>query len=80
VTRSGDVKVLDFGLAKAVEQSGPPGGKAVLFTSNAITTHAYIAVGVFENGRVVVQPLPSGPRKVLVNEAYYGRFVRSGHV
>src|SRR5262249_33201025 len=49
------------------------GGKAVLFTGNS-------RVDGFEEANVVVQQLPNGPRKVLVQGAYYGRFLPSGHL
>jgi serine/threonine-protein kinase len=48
-------------------------GKAVLFTGNS-------RVDGFEEANVVVQQLPNGPRKVLVQGAYYGRFLPSGHL
>jgi serine/threonine-protein kinase len=50
-----------------------PGGKAVLFTSAQ-------TMGNFGSADIVVQTLPSGPRKILVTGAYYGRYVRSGHL
>ena len=50
-----------------------PGGKAVLFMSHSAT-------GGYEDANLVVQPLPSGPRKVIVRGGYYGRYVSSGHV
>jgi serine/threonine-protein kinase len=51
-----------------------PGSKAVLFTS--------LGTGgsVFDAGQIVVQKLPDGPRTVLVKNAYFGRYARSGHV
>src|SRR5207249_4202020 len=51
-----------------------PGGKAVLFTSNSITFAGY------ENANIVVQPLPTGPRKILQRGGYYGRYLPSGHL
>jgi serine/threonine-protein kinase len=49
-----------------------PGGKAVLYTSLA---------GDFDNPNIVVQPLPGGPRKVLLRSGYYyGRYLPSGHL
>jgi serine/threonine-protein kinase len=50
-----------------------PGSGAVLFTAVATLN------GV-EGARVVVQPLPSGPARTVVEGAYYGRYVRSGHL
>jgi Tol biopolymer transport system component len=49
-----------------------PGGRAVLFTANAI--------GDSENASIVVQSLPKGPRRVLQLGGYHGRYLRSGHV
>ena len=50
-----------------------PGAKAVIFTS-AQTAGTYATAGI------VAQPLPGGPRKVLVKGGYYGRYLRSGHL
>jgi serine/threonine-protein kinase len=50
-----------------------PGGKAVLFMSHSHT-------GGYEDANLVVQPLPSGPRKVIVRGGYNGRYVSSGHL
>jgi serine/threonine-protein kinase len=50
-----------------------PGGKAVLFT-------AHRSVGGYEDASIVVQGLPQGPRKVVVQGGYHGRYLRSGHV
>ena len=49
------------------------GGKAVLFMSHNTT-------GGYEDANIIVQPLPSGPRKVIVRGGYYGRYVSSGHL
>jgi len=46
-----------------------PGGRAVLFSATSGDSSA-----------VIVQPLPDGPRKVLQRDAYYGRYVASGHL
>jgi Tol biopolymer transport system component len=46
-----------------------PGGRGVLFTA---------IVG--ETLSVIVQPLRAGPKKVLQRDAYYGRYVASGHL
>jgi len=51
-----------------------PGGKAVLFTGNSSTGAGY------ENANIVVQPLPTGPRKILQRGGYYGRYLPSGHL
>jgi serine/threonine-protein kinase len=48
------------------------GGKAVLFTTGT--------VGSYDEANIVIQPLPDGPRKIIVRGGYYGRFVQSGHV
>lgn len=49
-----------------------PGRKAVLFT---------IAIGVsFEGGRIAVQQLDTGERRVLVEDGSYGRYLPSGHL
>jgi len=50
-----------------------PGGKAVLYTAHSI-------VGDFEDASIVVQPLPSGPHRVLQRGGYHGRYLRSGHL
>jgi hypothetical protein len=49
------------------------GGRAVLYT-------AHSRVGDFEGASIVVQPLPSGPRKVVQQGGYHGRYVASGHL
>jgi hypothetical protein len=49
-----------------------PGGTAVLFTTGG---GAY-----YEGASIVVQSLPNGPRKVLVQEGYHGRYLRSRHI
>jgi serine/threonine-protein kinase len=49
------------------------GGRAVLYT-------AHRRVGDFEEANIVVQPLPSGPRKVVQQGGYHGRYVASGHL
>ncbi len=50
-----------------------PGGKAVLFT-----THR--TAGGYDDASIVVQRLPDGPRKVVVQGGYHGRYLPSGHV
>jgi serine/threonine protein kinase/Tol biopolymer transport system component len=50
-----------------------PGGKAVLYTSHS-------TVGDYENANLVVQPLPTGARKVVQRGGYYGRYLPSGHL
>jgi serine/threonine-protein kinase len=51
------------------------GGKAVLYTSISANQN-----GNFENANIVVQPLPSGTRKVLLRGGYYGRYMPSGQL
>src|SRR5262249_15725712 len=50
-----------------------PGGKALLFTAHKTN-------GNFDDASIVVQGLPSGPRKVIVRGGYHGRYLSSGHV
>ena len=50
-----------------------PGGKAVLYTGHRSTTR-------FEDATLVVQSLPMGPRKVVLQGGYYGRYLASGHL
>ena len=49
-----------------------PGGKAVLFTGGT--------AGAYEDANIVVQPLPSGARKVVQRGGYHGRYLPSGHL
>ena len=50
-----------------------PGGRAVLYTANLSPTG-------WDNANVVVQPLPAGPPRTIVEGGYYARYVASGHV
>jgi serine/threonine protein kinase/Tol biopolymer transport system component len=50
-----------------------PGSKAVIYTSPTI-------LGNFNVASIVAQALPNGTRKVLVTNAFYGRYVASGHL
>jgi serine/threonine-protein kinase len=50
-----------------------PGGGSMLFTAVATFN------GV-DGARIVAQQLPAGPAKTVVEGAYYGRYVRSGHL
>jgi len=50
-----------------------PDDKAVLFTSHTV------AEG-FDDASIVVQPLPSGPRRIVQRGGFHGRYLRSGHV
>jgi Tol biopolymer transport system component len=49
-----------------------PGGKAVLFTTGT--------PGRFDDGNIVIQPLPVGPRKIVQRGGYYGRVAPSRHL
>jgi serine/threonine-protein kinase len=49
------------------------GGKAVMFTANSQT-------GDFEDANIVVQSLPDGPRKIVLRDGYFGRYLESGHL
>ena len=42
------------------------------------TSHS--AGGNFDDANIVVQPLPSGERKIVRQRGYFGRYVRSGHL
>jgi Tol biopolymer transport system component len=50
-----------------------PGSKAVIYTTNRTL------IG-YENGDVVIQPLPSGEARVLQKNAYFGQYLASGHL
>jgi len=50
-----------------------PGGTAVLYASAPTQTE-------WEDGSIVVQPLPAGERKVVQRGGYYGRYLPSGHL
>jgi serine/threonine-protein kinase len=50
-----------------------PGARFVLFT-------AVITMSGVDDARIVVQPLPSGPSKVVLRGAYFGRYLQSGHL
>jgi Tol biopolymer transport system component len=52
------------------------GGKAVLYSSLSPAGNEF----EFNQGNLVVQTLPNGPRKVVVRGANYGRYVPSGHL
>jgi serine/threonine protein kinase len=49
------------------------GGKAILYMSSNVT-------GAYEDANLIVQPLPSGPRKVVVHGGFNGRYLASGHL
>jgi len=49
-----------------------PGGR-VLYTVSANT-------GSYDDATIVAQPLPSGPRKILLQGGYHGRYLPSGHL
>jgi eukaryotic-like serine/threonine-protein kinase len=48
------------------------GGKAVLYTAGVATE--------FETGVIAVQALPHGTPKIILRNAYYGRYVSTGHI
>ena len=50
-----------------------PGNQAVLFTVSANLIN-------FDEGNVVVQPIPGGKRKIVQRGGYYGRYLPSGHL
>jgi len=50
-----------------------PGGRGVLYTASAVT-------GSYEGATIVAQPLPSGPKKILLRGGYHGRYLPSGHL
>src|SRR5262249_54313405 len=50
-----------------------PGARFVLFT--AVRT-----ISGVDDAAILVQPLPSGPSRVVVRGAYAGRYLRSGHL
>jgi eukaryotic-like serine/threonine-protein kinase len=50
-----------------------PGARALLFA-------AFGTQGGIDAADIVVQPLPSGPSKIVVRGAHYARYVRSGHL
>jgi Tol biopolymer transport system component len=50
-----------------------PGGKALLYTANKAQTQ-------FDDATIVVQALPNGPRKVVLQGGFAGQYLPSGHV
>jgi serine/threonine-protein kinase len=50
-----------------------PGGNAVLFT-------AHRPGGDYDDANLVVQQLPDGPRKIVHEGGYHGRYLGSGHL
>jgi hypothetical protein len=50
-----------------------PSGKGVLYTASNVASG-------FGNANIVVQPLPSGARKVVLRRGLYGRYLPSGHL
>jgi len=49
------------------------GGKAVLYSAARTQT-------AWEEGTIIVQPLPAGPPKIVQRGGYFGRYVSSGHL
>ena len=50
-----------------------PGGRGVLYSTAD-------NLGNYNDGDIVVQPLPDGAPKVVLNGGHFGRYVRSGHL
>ena len=50
-----------------------PGGRAILYTVAAVQ-------GNYTNGWMAVQPLPTGPSRVVQRDGSYGRYLPSGHL
>lgn len=50
-----------------------PGGRAILFTGTG-------ANGSWDHGNLVVQLAKDGARRIVLRDAYHGRYVQSGHV
>ena len=50
-----------------------PGSRGVIYTSSN-------TIGNYTDGTIVFQPLPSGPRRVLIQGGYFGRYSASGHL
>jgi len=48
-------------------------GKTVLFTAAA-------SAGSFGDANIVVETIPSGPRKIVLRGGYFGRYLPSGHL
>ena len=51
-----------------------PGARAVLYTATANIN------GSFDSGNIVAQRLPDGARTIVQRDAYYARYVNSGHL
>ena len=50
-----------------------PGGNAVLYTSSRVTS-------AYNDGNLVVRPLPTGTPRIIQRGGYHGVYVRSGHI
>jgi serine/threonine-protein kinase len=50
-----------------------PGGRGLIYTSSN-------TIGNYADGTISYQPLPSGPKKVLIHNGYFGRYFASGHL
>src|SRR5262249_1513208 len=50
-----------------------PSGRAILYTASNVASG-------FGDANVVVQPLPSGDKKIVVRRGSFGRYVPSGHL
>jgi serine/threonine-protein kinase len=54
-----------------------PGGRGVVFTRNS---SPFATSRGFDHAEVAVTPLPSGPPRTIVRNAYYGQYLPSGHL
>jgi serine/threonine-protein kinase len=50
-----------------------PGGRGLIYTSSN-------TIGNYAEGTISYQPLPSGPKKALIRNGYFGRYFASGHL
>src|SRR5262249_18603897 len=57
-----------------------PAGDAVLFTLGTIPAGNFNASDVWDKAKIVVQRLPSGERKTLIEGGSDARYIPSGHI
>ena len=50
-----------------------PGGRGVIYSTSP-------NLGSYNDGEIVVQPLPEGDQKVILKGGFFGRYLRSGHL
>ena len=50
-----------------------PGGRGVIYSTTP-------TLGSYNDGEIVVQPLPGGDQKVVLKGGFFGRYLRSGHL